>query len=104
MSSEIFTYIWEYRVPAENVDKFHRLYGSQGAWVQLFKRAPGFIETSLYRDRNDQSRYVTVDRWESEAAFRDFRLTYADDFDRLDRAGERLTLDETPLGDFGPTP
>ena len=104
MSSEIFTYIWEYKVAHENVDEFHRLYGSRGAWVQLFERAPGFIETSLYQDRKDNLRYVTVDLWESEAAFRDFRVTFAAEFDRLDRAGELLTLYETPLGEFGPTP
>jgi hypothetical protein len=47
---------------------------------------------------------VTVDRWESEAAFTEFRSAFAAEFDRLDRAGERLTLDERPLGEFGPTP
>jgi heme-degrading monooxygenase HmoA len=104
MSDQAFTYIWEYRVPPENADRFHRLYGSHGAWVQLFERATGFIETILYQDRTDHLRYVTVDRWESEAAFREFRSAFAAEFDRLDRAGERLTLDEKSLGEFGPTP
>jgi hypothetical protein len=36
MSDQTFTYIWEYRVPPENTDQFHQLYGSHGAWVQLF--------------------------------------------------------------------
>jgi heme-degrading monooxygenase HmoA len=104
VSNETFTYMWEYRVPPENADQFRQLYGSQGAWVQLFERAAGFIETTLYRDRRDPLRYVTVDRWESEAAFTEFRSASAAEFDRLDRAGERLTLDEKPLGEFGPTP
>jgi len=103
MSDQTFTYIWEYRVPPENADQFHRLYGSQGAWVQLFERAAGFVETTLYRDRTDHLRYVTVDRWESEAAFTEFRSAFAAEFDRLDRDGERLTTDETQWGEFGPT-
>jgi heme-degrading monooxygenase HmoA len=104
VSDRTFTYIWEYRVPPENADQFHQLYGSQGAWVQLFERAGGYIETTLYRDRADHLRYVTVDRWESEAAFTEFRSAFAAEFDRLDRAGDRLTLEERALGEFGPTP
>jgi heme-degrading monooxygenase HmoA len=104
VSSEPFTYIWEYRVSPENSDEFRQLYGPQGAWVKLFERAPGFIETTLYRDRKDNLRYVTIDRWESEEAFMDFRATFAAEFDRLDRAGERLTLEETSLGELEPTP
>jgi heme-degrading monooxygenase HmoA len=104
MPDQTFTYIWEYRVAPENADQFHQLYGSHGTWVQLFERAAGFIETTLYQDRRDHLRYVTVDRWESEAAFTEFRSTFATEFDRLDRAGERLTLDELSLGEFGPAP
>ncbi len=104
MSDQTFTYIWEYRVLPENIDQFHQLTGSHGAWVQLFERAAGFIETTLYQVRTDHLRYVTVDRWESEAAFTEFRSAFAAEFDRLDRAGERLTLDERSLGEFGPTP
>lgn len=103
VSNETFTYIWEYTVPPENADQFHQLYGSHGSWVQLFEQAAGYIETTLYQDRRDHLRYVTVDRWESEAVFREFRATFAAEFDRLDRAGELLTLDERPLGEFGPT-
>jgi heme-degrading monooxygenase HmoA len=104
VSDQTFTYIWEYRVLPESTDQFHQFYGSHGEWVQLFERAAGFIETTLYQDRTDHLRYVTVDRWESEAAFTEFRSAFAAEFDRLDRAGERLTLDERPLGEFGPTP
>jgi hypothetical protein len=49
------------------------------------------------RRRNER-----VDRWESEEAFRSFRARFAEEFERLDSEGERLTLEETPLGEFEP--
>ncbi len=58
--------------------------------------------THLYQDRNDGDRYVTIDRWESEEAFKDFRASFAEEFERLDRDGEHLTLEETPLGELKP--
>lgn len=97
-----FIYIWAYRVSSEHADGFRDLYGPGGAWARLFRRADGYLGTDLYRDRNDGDRYVTIDRWESEEAFRRFRTTFADRFERLDRKGERLTLDETFLGEFRP--
>ena len=102
MSTDPFTYIWAYRVPSEGVDEFRSLYGPEGAWVRLFRQAAGYLDTVLYRDRNDRTRYVTIDRWESEQAFRGFRTRFAEDFERLDTAGKHLTIEETPLGELGP--
>ena len=102
MPAEPFIYIWAYRVPPEKVDEFRRLYGPEGAWVRLFRQAPGYVDTDLYRDRNDGDRYVTIDRWESEEAFENFRASFAEEFERLDRDGEHLTLEETPLGELKP--
>lgn len=100
VSDSAFVYMWEYSVSSDSVDQFRDLYGPQGEWVKLFQQAAGFIETTLFQDRKDHLRYVTLDRWESEAAFRAFRVTFAAEYERLDRAGERLTLNESPLGDF----
>jgi heme-degrading monooxygenase HmoA len=102
LPAEPFIYIWAYRVPPEKVDEFRQLYGPEGAWIRLFRQAPGYVDTHLYRDRNDGDRYVTIDRWVSAEAFKDFRASFADEFERLDRDGEHLTLDETPLGELGP--
>ena len=102
MSVDPFTYIWAYRVPPEKGAEFRSLYEPEGAWVRLFRQAPGYLDTHLYRDRNDSDRYVTIDRWESEEAFRSFRARFAEEFERLDSDGEHLTLEETPLGEFGP--
>ena len=100
MSADSFIYIWAYRVPPEMVDEFRRIYGTQGAWVRLFRQAPGYLDTNLYQDRNDGERYVTIDRWESDTAFRDFRARFTKEFEQLDSDGEHLTLEETPLGEL----
>ena len=45
-------------------------------------------------------RYVTIDRWESEEAYRAFRARFAGEHDAVDRACEALTVEETPLGAY----
>ena len=63
-----YVYAWEFRVRAETAATFEKLYGPQGDWVRLFRRAEGYVETLLLRDRADALRYVTIDRWRSQAA------------------------------------
>ncbi len=101
VSTDPFVYIWAYRVSPQRADEFRRLYGPEGAWVQLFRQAPGYLGTELFRDRDDGDRYLSIDRWESEEAFRHFRSRFAEEFERLDSDGEQLTFEETPLGEFG---
>ncbi|MGD2061254.1 MAG: antibiotic biosynthesis monooxygenase [Acidimicrobiia bacterium] len=97
-----FVYLWDYRVSLERLDEFRELYGPNGSWVELFRRAPGYQDTQLLRDRNEAGRFVTIDRWESEEAFVSFRARFAVEFDHLDRLGEQLTIEETALGEFSP--
>jgi heme-degrading monooxygenase HmoA len=97
---DFFAYVWAYRVLPDRTDEFLRLYGPEGAWVRLFRQAPGYLGTDLYSDRDDTSRYLSIDRWQSEEAFRVFRERFAEEFERLDREGDELTLEETPLGEF----
>ena len=107
MTRDTFAYVWSYRVPGENADPFVRLYGPDGEWVELFRQGEGYLETRLYRSADDAERYLAVDRWESESAFRRFREKFAEEYGRLDRLGEGLTSEEKPLGEFfqigGPT-
>ena len=98
--SDPFVYLWAYRVSPETSDEFRDLYGPDGLWANLFRRAPGYVETRLLRDRSDSNRFVTIDHWESEEAFLSFRASFAEEFDHLDRLGERLTIEETNLGEF----
>jgi len=92
--------IWEFVVPAARRMEFERDYGPGGRWVALFRSAPGYLGTLLLHDDAMPGRYLTVDRWRSEADYRDFRTTCAALCDALDRECASLTLAERSIGNF----
>ena len=96
---EIF---WEYEVRPEQVAAFERLYGADGEWARLFRRADGYVETLLFRDTDRPTRYLTVDRWQSRAAFAAFVDAASSAYAALDRQGGALTVREHRLGAFDP--
>jgi heme-degrading monooxygenase HmoA len=98
--SDLFAYIWAYRVPTATSDLFRALYGPNGEWVGLFRQASGYIDTQLLQDRDDPERFVTIDRWETEESFNDFRADFSLEFERLDRKGDQFTVEEMSLGEF----
>jgi heme-degrading monooxygenase HmoA len=100
----MYVYVWEYRVGPEHRDEFLRHYRPGGTWARLFGRAPAYVGTDLLHDAADPTRYVTVDRWEDEAAFRAFRARFAAEFDDLDRRCAGLTSAEVPLGRYATVP
>lgn len=95
-----YTHIWEFIVKTGQEARFVEHYGPEGAWVKLFRQAPGFIETWLLKDRKNERRYFTVDRWRSAAAYQDFRSRFADSYATLDRICEGLTASEKEIGCF----
>ncbi len=96
-----YTCVWEYSVAPENQDAFHEAYGPDGAWAQLFRRAPGYLRTELHRDRLQSDRFLTIDYWESEAAWQVFRSTYTAEYEALDEGCAALTQREAEIGRFG---
>lgn len=99
---ERFTYIWEFEVPASAQAEFLAHYAPGGTWTQLFKKSPHYLGTELYHDRTRPERYLSVDHWRSEAAFKSFRTRYASDFELLDHRCDALTVREASLGQFQP--
>lgn len=95
-----YAYIWEFTVPAEHRDEFERHYADGGTWVQLFRRAPGYVHTQLLRDRDVPGRYVTIDRWIDESAYKAFRLNFGDEYRAVDALCEGFTRREAALGTF----
>jgi heme-degrading monooxygenase HmoA len=96
----VIVHIWEYDVRADAEAEFLRHYGPEGTWVRLFRRAAGHVETLLLRDADEPGRYVTVDRWESAAAYAAFRKRFAAEYAALDEACATLTTGEHALGSF----
>jgi heme-degrading monooxygenase HmoA len=96
----MFVIIWQFDVPADRAARFEKLYGPDGDWVRLFARHKGYRGTQLLLDSAAAGRYLTLDFWDSRAAYDDFRATCAADYARIDSAGEGLTASEHKLGEF----
>ena len=97
-----FTALWEFTVEAARRPEFETHYGPDGAWVRLFRRAPGYLGSELLHDRADPRRYLTVDRWESPEAWQAFRRQFGAEYERLDRELEGLASREAALGEYAP--
>ena len=96
----MYCYIWSFRVRSENVAAFRDAYGPEGGWVRFFRRDPEYRGTQLLCDREDPTRFVTIDFWSSQEAWSSFRERFAKQFDSLDTQFEALTVEETHIGSF----
>ena len=101
-ASEEYIAVWEFLVKPGSESAFEQVYGPQGDWMVLFRRAEGHLSTELYRDTKTARRYLTVDRWVSLPSYQVFRRQFAEEHELLDSACETLTEKETPLGAFQP--
>jgi len=87
-------------VPPEHREAFESLYGPDGAWVALFNQSRGYRGTVLLHDLDMPEWYLTIDEWDSERDYLEFRRRFPEQFDRLDAEGERLTAAEAGLGRY----
>lgn len=95
-----YVIVWEFRVRREKEQEFVEQYGPEGSWAQLFRRSGGYIRTELVRDVTDHLRFLTLDYWQTEEEFNDFRERNLAEYQRLDKKFEGLTEKETRLGAF----
>jgi heme-degrading monooxygenase HmoA len=96
----MFVILWQFDVAEEQVAAFEAAYGAGGPWAALFGPAAGYLGTELLKDAFVPGRYVTIDRWISDEAFRAFRAEHDADYEALDRACDPLTASETRIGAF----
>ena len=95
-----YVIVWEFRVRQDREREFVEQYGPEGSWAQLFRRSGGYIRTELVRDVADRFRFLTLDYWQTEKEFNDFRERNLAEYQRLDKEFEGLTEKETRLGAF----
>jgi heme-degrading monooxygenase HmoA len=98
----VFERVWRFRAAADREREFQELYGPSGAWAQLFASAPGYLGTELQRSEGNPREFLTIDRWESRAAWERFRRDHAAAYEDLDRLCEPLTTFEELVGEFDP--
>jgi hypothetical protein len=105
----MYCYVWTYVVRPEHLHAFRAGYGPEGEWVDLFRRDPEYICTRFLGDRNNPTRFMTIDFWSSREACMSFRDRFRIEFEALDKRFEELTVQEVHVGDFdvldeGPSP
>lgn len=103
MTKKGFAYIWEYIVIEEFLSEFEKIYGPQGDWVQLFKKAKGYFATELHHDISNTNRFITIDYWNTKEDRDNFRKISSKEFSLLDEHCKRFTEQETFIGDFDTT-
>jgi heme-degrading monooxygenase HmoA len=96
----MFVILWQFDITDENTAGFEAAYGASGSWAQLFSRSKDYLGTELLKDAYVPGRYVTVDRWRSEDAFRAFRAQHDAEYEILDRECDSLTGVEMRIGAF----
>jgi len=95
-----YVIVWEFRVRRGKAKRFEEAYGLHGEWVRLFRRDPANIRTELIQDVHEASRYLTLDFWESEAAYEAFRESRKDEYKIIDARCEQMTKEEQEVGRF----
>ena len=96
-NSRVFTRVWQYEVPSRNVERFLAAYGSSGDWARLFSRGCGYRNTVLYGAIGMPDRFITVDQWSDEEAWRTFRDEWHVAYEALDAALDGLASAQEPL-------
>src|SRR5579884_1576535 len=92
--------VWIFRARPERRTDFLTHYSSNGSWAQLFRRAAGYLGTTLLPDAADPDRFLCIDRWRDLAAFDRFKSDFAAAYSALDKQCEQFTLEETRIGIF----
>jgi heme-degrading monooxygenase HmoA len=96
----MFVILWEFEVKPGSAPAFERVYGPQGDWVRLFRSDPHFRMTRLLQDTSHPGIYCTMDFWDSEGAYREFKSAQNQTYQALDQATQGLTLRERLIGTF----
>jgi heme-degrading monooxygenase HmoA len=96
----MFVVVWQFEVAEEKASAFETAYGPDGNWAQLFRKSPDYLGTELLHDAYIQGSYLTIDRWASEQAFRNFRKENDAAYEVLDRTCDALTSRETRIGAY----
>lgn len=96
----MFVVIWQYDVRPGREAEFAALYGDGGAWAALFREHDGHLGTQLLRDEDAAERFLTIDRWTSQAAYERFLTSAQPRYAQIDALGDALTLAERCIGRY----
>ena len=95
-----FVAIWQFDIHPSLRSAFERAYGSDGEWAALFRRSPDYVRTDLLRDPAQPDRYLTLDYWQTQAAWVAFHSAYRVEYAALDARCLQFTTSEVHIGSF----
>ena len=74
----MYAILWRFQVKPGLEGEFEKAYGAGGCGRKFFRRRHGYLETEPFRGAAEPGSYVTIDRWESKAAYESFRKSFAE--------------------------
>ena len=92
--------VWKFRPPPGRAREFEQAYSGTGNWARLFGQAAGYRGTMLLRPCEKGGWWLTIDRWETEAAFQAFQDEFGIQYRGLDEELEGLAGEEMFVGAF----
>jgi heme-degrading monooxygenase HmoA len=92
--------LWRFVVRPEQLDAFIEHYDNDGSWVRLFRAGAGYRGTELIRSTNEPATFITIDRWDSLKSFEQFKREHDQEYNRLDKRCQALTVHEELLGRY----
>jgi heme-degrading monooxygenase HmoA len=90
--------LFRYTVHPAQVRAFEHAYGPAGPWAAFFAKHRGYLRTRLFRHRDEDAVYISMDVWETKVDYDAFRAQNAEEYARLDRSMRLLYLEELLLG------
>ena len=91
---------WKFRPPQGREEEFALAYDADGVWAALFRKARGYLGTSLYRPDEPGGWWLTIDRWDSAADFEAFERDSGEEYCALDIELESVAGEEEFVGAF----
>jgi heme-degrading monooxygenase HmoA len=96
----MFIILWEYTVRPEHQPVFLKYYEAKGEWANFFRQADDYIATELLAMDSDELIFMTIDRWKTQQAYRQFINDHSERYHELDRLCEELTTQEKLIGQY----
>jgi quinol monooxygenase YgiN len=90
----VFHILWQFETTAAQSAPFVDVYGPSGPWVALFRQASGYLGTELFSSTAAPLNFLTLDHWESRAAYEAFRRERSAEYSAIDAECEGLTTRE----------
>jgi len=94
----VFQILWQFETSEERAAAFVGAYGAEGPWVAFFRQASGYLGTDLFHHVSMPLCFLTLDRWESRAAYEAFHRERGPEYSALDAECQELTTSERFLG------